>query len=148
MFDTHAIIKKVFKDFFLGTGIKPSLDEYNKALSEINKDHADGPSVNKAHNLWIQYHKDLANSLPVWKRPLFWMLDCPYSADDANNIFGFTAFCLDNDIHFDNTFLAKVDKRSDLNKSIKLIVSIREIRDCKNCKKSTTAQEEYYGKDD
>ena len=45
MFDTHAIIKKVFKDFFLGTGVKPSLDEYNKALSEINKDHADGPSV-------------------------------------------------------------------------------------------------------
>ena len=70
MFDTHAIIKKVVKDFFLGTGEKPTLDEYNKALNEIDKDHADGASVNKAYNLWLQYHRDMAESLPIWKRPL------------------------------------------------------------------------------
>ena len=127
MFDTHAIIKKVFKDFFLGTGEKPTLDEYNKALNEIDKDHADGASVNKAYSLWLQYHKDMAESLPIWKRPLYWMMDVPVSGS-RDDIAGFAAFCVENGIHFDNTFLSKVDKRSDVNKSIKLIISIRKIK--------------------
>lgn len=128
MFDTHAIIRKVVKDFFFGTGTKPTLNEFNKALNEINRDHADGPSVNKAFNLWIQYHKDMAESLPIWKRPLYWMMDCPVSANQKYDIIGFAAFCVENDIHFDDTFLAKIDKRSEVRKSINLANSIRKTK--------------------
>lgn len=126
MFDTHEIIRKAVKDFFFGTGTKPALNEFNKALNEINRDHADGISVNKAHSLWIRYYNEMADSLPIHKRFLFRLLECPVSARDE--LIGFLAFVAENGIQFDENYVAQVDKRSKIHKSLKLLDSINRNR--------------------
>lgn len=126
MFNTHEIIGKVVKDFIFGTGNKPSLDEFNQALSEIDRKHADGLSVNKAHSLWIRYYNEMAESLPLHRRFLYRLLDFPLSAKDE--LIGFLAFVVENGIQFDDDYVAKVDKRSELHKSLKLLDSINRNR--------------------